>query len=153
MPQVMPQDPLLASLLGQRVYFDSNIFIYFLDGHPVYFSAVARLLNACLTREIFGATGDVAVAEVMVDAYKQTDVGLIARFKQFFGQEQFLSIAGHNTTVFDDAAQLAARNGLKFVDALHLATATSIGCTAFVTNDRRIASIERVQVVQLADFI
>jgi predicted nucleic acid-binding protein len=51
-----------------------------------------------------------------------------------------------------DAAQLRAATGVKTPDALQLAAAMSSGCTAFVTNDRRIPEIPRMRILQLADY-
>ncbi len=136
-------------MAGQRVYIDTNVFIYFLSRHPVYFEASASVIAACAASNIFGSTGDAAVAEVMVGAYKQADPTLASRFKLFFQQKNFLTIALHDAQTFDAAAQLVAKGGLKFIDALHLATAVQNQCSYFVTNDKGIKSGAHLQVVQL----
>lgn len=144
----MPRS-VLEQLAGQRVYIDTNVFIYFLSRHPTHFEASACVISACSESSIFGFTGDAAVAEVMVGAYKHADPTLAARFKLFFLQRNFLTIAAHDAQSFDAAAQLVAKGGLKFIDALHVATAVQSQCTYFVTNDKGIKSGEHLQVVQL----
>ncbi|HET7321991.1 MAG TPA: PIN domain-containing protein, partial [Longimicrobiaceae bacterium] len=47
------------------------------------------------------------------------------------------------------AAQLRARYGVRRPDALQLAAAVSTGCTAFLTNDRRLPNIAGMKVVTL----
>ena len=136
-------------MAGQRVYIDTNVFIYFLSRHPTWFDASARIINACAESRIFGFTGDAAIAEVMVGAYKHTDPNLAARFKQFFSQRNFLSIAAHDAQAFDSAAQLVAKGGVKFIDALHMATTVQNQCTYFVTNDKGIKSDALIKIVQL----
>lgn len=140
----------LAGLAGQRVYFDTNLFIYFLDRHPSYFDQVAALMQASLDQHFFATTGDIAVAEVMVGAYRQPDPQLTARFKRFFAQAQLLTVVAHEREVFDHAALLVATQRLKFIDALHVATALNVGCTAFITNDVGIRPVEGLDVIQLA---
>ena len=140
-------------MAGQRVYIDTNVFIYFLSRHPTYFDASARVIKACAESSIFGFTGDAAVAEVMVGAYKHTDPTLASRFKLFFSQRNFLTIATHDAQTFDVAAQLVAKGGLKFIDALHTATAVHNQCAYFVTNDKGIKPGAHLQVVQLEQML
>lgn len=89
------------------------------------------------------------MAEVMVGAYKHTDPELAKRFKQFFSQKNFLTIATHNAEIYDAAAQLVAKGGLKFIDALHVATAVQSQCTYFLTDEKGIKSDVLIKVVQL----
>ena len=140
-------------MAGHRVYIDTNVFIYFLSRQPTYFDASARVIKACAESSIFGFTGDAAVAEVMVGAYKHTDPTLASRFKLFFSQKNFLTIAAHDAQTFDAAAQLVAKGGLKFIDALHMATAVHNQCAYFVTNDKGIKSGTQLQVVQLEQML
>lgn len=136
-------------LAGQRVYIDTNVFIYFLSRHPTWFDASARIINACAESRMFGFTGDAAIAEVMVGAYKHTDPEMAKQFKQFFSQKNFLTIATHDAQIFDGAAQLVAKGGLKFIDALHVATAVQSQCAYFVTNDKGIKSDVLIKMLQL----
>ncbi len=146
-------DAVIARLSGQRVYIDTNVFIYFLDRHPVYFETASRFLAACAARQMFATTGDAAVAEVMVGPYRRDDPALVTRFRRFFAQPHFLTIAAHDATVFDAAAVLVARKRLKFIDALHVATALHAGCPFFITNDTAIKSNDNLEVVSLAKFV
>ena len=82
----------MARLSGQRVYIDTNVFIYFLDKHDTYFELVSHFFQACIKR-------------------------------------------------------------LKFIDALHLATAVQAGCQYLITNDAGISSSEGLEVISLADLL
>ena len=140
---------LSGALAGQRVYIDTNVFIYFLSHHPSYFAASALVMSACAESRIFGFTGDAAVAQVMAGAYKHPDPTLAVQFKSFFSRNNFLTIAAHDAQTFDAAAQLVAKGGLKFIDALHVATAVQSQCKYFLTNDKGIKSGAHLEVVQL----
>jgi uncharacterized protein len=50
------------------------------------------------------------------------------------------------------AAQLRAVTGVKTPDALQLVAALTVGCTAFLTNDRRLPEIPGLRVLQLASY-
>ena len=138
---------LVARLTGQRAYLDSNVFVYFLDRNPEYFSAVAPIIEAVGSGAIVGFTGDAAVAEVMVRPYRMSDPATITGIKAFFAAAGSLSVLPHDGEAFDLAAQLRARHGMKFIDALHLATAMRAGCRYFVTNDDAIRSQGMLEVV------
>ena len=143
----------LEQMASQRVYIDTNVFIYFLSRHPTYFESSSLVVNACANSNIFGFTGDAAVAEVMLGAYKHVDPMLATRFKLFFSQKNFLTIATHDAQTFDAAAQLVAMGGVKFIDALHMATAVQNQCAYFVTNDKGIKSEAHLKVVQLEQLL
>ena len=142
-------EALLARLGAQRVYLDSNVFIYFLDRNPVYFPLVAPLLAAIDGGDIIGVTGDAAVAEVMVRPYQTGDPTLVAGIKSFFGTAGFLSVRSHDAAAFDLAAQLRARHGMKFIDALHVATAIGAECRFLITNDGDFRSQVAIEVISL----
>ena len=138
----------LARMAGQRVYFETNVFIYFLEQGPL-FDVVAPLLSACVEGRMTGCTGDAAVAETMVMPYRAKDVTRIAKFKAFFGLEGFLTIHAHTAQSFDLAAQLAGTEGMRLMDALHCATAIQSGCRFLVTNDGGIKSSAALEVISV----
>ncbi len=142
-------DDAIARMAGRRVYLDTNVFVYFLDRNPDYFPVVAPVIEAIESGLIIGYTGDAAIAETLVTPYQTDNLGLAASFKAFFRTEDFLSIQSHDAETFDLAAQLRAKNGLKFIDALHYATAIRAGCKFFVTNDAGIQSSNVLEVVSV----
>lgn len=144
---------LLARMATQRVYLDSNVFIYFLDRNPVYFPLVAPLLEAIDSGDMIGITGDAAVAEVMVRPYQTGDPTLIAGIKSFFGTAGFLSVRSHDAAAFDLAAQLRARHGMKFIDALHVATAINAECRFLITNDGDLRSQVAIEIISLRGLV
>ena len=144
---------LLARMATQRVYLDSNVFIYFLDRNPVYFPLVAPLLEAIDSRDMIGITGAAAVAEVMVRPYQTGDPTLIAGIKSFFGTAGFLSVRSHDAAAFDLAAQLRARHGMKFIDALHVATAINAECRFLITNDGDLRSQVAIEIISLRGLV
>lgn len=138
---------------GKRVYMDSNIFIYFLEQSEGYFECVALFIEACEAGKFMGFTGDVAVAETMIQPYRKGNLPLIASIKAFFASENFLSIQSHDAAVFDLAAQLRARRGMKLIDALHYATALKAGCTFFLSNDTGIKSDAPMEVISINELL
>ena len=52
-----------------------------------------------------------------------------------------------------DAGLIRGGLGHSLPDAIHLATARAAGASVFVTNDRRLRSMPKLAVVQLADLV
>lgn len=142
-------DDALARATGQRVYFDTNAFVYFLDRNPEYFGAVAPFIEATANGTIIGLTGDAAVAETLVKPYQLDNLPLVAEIKAFFHAENFLTILCHDGETFDLAAQFRARLGMKFIDALHYATAVRAGCKYILTNDKGIRTSSALEVLSI----
>lgn len=146
-------DAALARMTGQRVYVDTHIFVYFLDRNPDFFAVVVPFLQAIEAGRLIGFTGDVALAETLVKPYQCDNLGLAASIKAFFRTEDFLSIQPHDAETFDLAAQLRAKQGMKFIDALHYATAIRASCKFFITNDGGIRSSDVLEVLQISSLI
>jgi len=144
---------LLTKIQGQRIYFDANFLIYFFDRTEPYASVVSEVIIACDRNTVFGYTGDVAVAELMVFPYRTRDEIEIARGKAFFKRENFLTVLSHDNAVFDTASRLRAETGMKLIDALHCATALNAGCKYFITNDTGIRSTEALEVLLIRDYL
>lgn len=140
----------LNRLHGNRVYLDTNVFIYFLDRNPDYFPLVAPIIEAVESGLILGCTGDAAIAEILVKPYQSGNLELVANIKAFFRIENFLSICPHDAETFDLASQLRAKYNQKFIDALHYATAIQAGCKFFITNDSGIKSNDFLEVILLS---
>ncbi len=144
---------LLDKLAGQYVYIDTNLFIYFLDKNPVYFSVVSELLQAIEQGKFIGFTGDITVAETLVKPYQTNNTLLIAKIKSFFTADNFLILKSHDSDTFDLCAQIRAEYGMKFADALHYATAIKSGCPFFITNDIRIRSTNSLEVLLIKEVL
>jgi predicted nucleic acid-binding protein len=138
---------------GQRVYIDTNVFIYFLAQHRTYFDVAAAILQACDNGDIHGVTGDAVVAELLVQPYRINDSATIAAIQRWFARENFIERLSHDAASFELAAKLRGTQGGKLIDALHYATALNGQCRFLITNDHAFKSSEQLQVVTLSDLI
>ena len=67
-------------------------------------------------------------------------------------QTEMIAVLPYTASVFRLAASLRAEQGLRFIDALHLATALNHRCTFFVTNDTDFKSSEHIAVINLSQW-
>jgi predicted nucleic acid-binding protein len=143
----------LARIRGQRVYIDTNIFIYFFERHERYFGSVAPFFQLFNDGLSIAYTGDAVVAETLYKPYQVNDALRVSEFKEFFNNEEFITVLPHTKKAFELAAELAPKRAMRLIDALHYATAALAGCKFILTNDRGFASSESIEVIHLGDLL
>jgi predicted nucleic acid-binding protein len=145
----MDASALIARHRGQTIYFDTNIFIYVLNASVTYAQPCIELLQACSRQTVHGVTGDVTLAELLVKPLVLNDAAGVAAVRELLIEDGAITLIGHSRKVFEQAALVRARHGLKMVDALQLATAIEAGARCFVSNDRQFPPIPGMECVSL----
>lgn len=127
----------VGSLAGRRAYFDTNVFIYTLNGVPAFAPVLPPLLTAVETGRLAAVTSELAVAELLVKPFRDADARAEAACRAILFGQPNLILAPITRLVLIEAARLRAMTTLKLPDALHAATATLNGCDVLLTNDAR----------------
>ena len=96
-------------------------------------------------------TGDAAVAETLYKPYQVDDLVRVSEFKAFFSDDEFITVLPHTTKVFELTAEIAPKQKMKMIDALHYSTAIMAGCQFLLTNDAGFTSNSRIEVIQLRE--
>jgi predicted nucleic acid-binding protein len=135
-----------------RVGVDTAIFIYWIEEDPRFMPLVEPLFEevAAGTREI--VTSALTLLELLVVPYRAGNADLAQRYEELLTNSRGIAVIDLSRDQLRIAAQLRAATGVKTPDSLQLAAATSAGCTAFLTNDRRIPAIRGLRVLQLGDY-
>jgi predicted nucleic acid-binding protein len=118
-----------------RVFWDTMLFVYFLERHGELAPAVESLLARSLTRKDVLLTSYLALAEVLV--------GLKADGPSPQAAIQVIEELGFKFLEFDRGAvepfrRLRRQNLLKAPDAMNLACAASADVDLFLTGDRAL---------------
>jgi predicted nucleic acid-binding protein len=143
----------LSRVRGQRVYVDTNVFIYFLERHDRYFESVVPFFQLFNDGLSLAYTGDAVVAETLYKPYQVNDTLRVSEFKEFFNNDEFITVLPHTKKVFELAAELSPKRGMKLIDALHYATAALAGCKFILTNDQGFTSSDSMEVILLDDLL
>ncbi len=143
----------LSRIQGKRVYIDTNIFVYFLERDERYFDVIVPFFQLFNDGLSLAHTGDAAVAETLYKPYRVGDVMRVSEFKLFFSDDELMTVLPHTTKIFELAAELSPKRGMKLIDALHYATAAISGCTFILTNDAGFSSYGGIEVIYLQDLI
>lgn len=120
-----------------RIYWDSMLFIYWLDDNPHFAKRVASIYARMSERGDELITSAVTVGEVLAGVYRK---GPVSRVNEV--RNALLSLLSEVVSFTADTADHYARirGSLKIAspDAIHLACAASAGTDLFLTNDKNL---------------
>ena len=121
-----------------RIFWDTNLFIYLLEGSGENFQRVRGLLDRMLERRDELLTSTLTLGEVLV---KPMEMGRNDWAQRY---ERFLDSPGVRLLPFDrDSARIYASirrdRTIRPPDAIQLACAAAAGTDLFITNDDRLS--------------
>lgn len=120
-----------------RIYWDSMLFIYWLDDNPFFAERVASIHTRMSERKDELITGAVTLGEVLAGVYRK---GPTSRVEEV--REALLTLLSEVVPFTADAADHYARirGSMKIAspDAIHLACAAQSRTDLFLTNDKKL---------------
>jgi predicted nucleic acid-binding protein len=126
-----------------RIYCDSVIIIYYLEGAPPFKArATTRLASLWLAGDTV-VISDLVRLECRMQPIQLGDAVGLAQYDALFSQPNVERVA-ITTAVFDRATVLRAK--FRLGDSLHLAAAAESGCDRFLTNDTRLSAFTDIPV-------
>ena len=140
-----------VSELGNRLYFDTNIFIYGIEGYSRYAEVVRALFRYADEIGVVVIANRILLAELLPKPLAARNDAVLARYKSLLTEGESVELVDIDHSVAMTAVDMCARHNLRPLDGLHLATALVHDCTAFVTNDRTLARVDDLPVFLLAD--
>jgi len=144
---------LLADLGPGPVAIDTPAVIYFIERHPEYLPIVRPLFVGADAGALALVTSGLTLLEVLVVPLRAGRQDLAARYEALLTRSRGLRLASIGPDQLRAAAFLRARfPALRTPDALQLSAALTAGCSAFVTNDRRLPAIPGLRILQVDDY-
>jgi len=137
--------------VGRIVYLDTNIFIYAFEDAAGIGAALRPLFESFEAGQREAVTIELTLAEVLVRPAQRQDEERFNRYLELLRSGGPFVMRPMDRAVLIEAARLRGRTGLRLPDAIHAATALASGCDTFLTNDRRLAGIDRLNVMTPAD--
>jgi predicted nucleic acid-binding protein len=137
----------------RRLALDSNLFIYLFEAGGWQARTCSALLDAAEAAGTTLVISALTLAELSVGPALAQDEVLADRYQDAIRSIRLLDIVPLSADIAVDAGLVRGRTGCSLADAIHLATARQAGATAFVTNDRRLRPLAKLEVVQLAELV
>lgn len=120
-----------------RIYWDTMLFVYWLEDHPEHSERVGVIRQKMRARGDTLCTSALTLGEVLTAVYKQGDQAVADQVKAVL-HSSAVELLPFTSATADGYARIRARNRVAPADAIHLATASAAGVDLFLTNDRRL---------------
>jgi predicted nucleic acid-binding protein len=138
---------------GGVVYVDTQVVIYTVEAHPIYLPVMEPFWRAVQAGTVSAMSSELTVMEALTGPFKHGQTSLEQKFEQFFVAPGFRLIP-LTQPILREAARLRATIAkLRTPDALHAATALTVGHDLFVTNDYGFRGIPESKVTILQDLV
>ncbi|MCL1473846.1 type II toxin-antitoxin system VapC family toxin [Argonema antarcticum] len=134
------------------IYADTSVAIYTIESHPDYYSLLQPLWLKFQLRELEIASSELILMESLVVPLRNSDTILINAYEQLLLSSE-MQLIPISQSILREAANLRATTSLRTPDAIHAATALSINCTLFLTNDKGFRNIANLPVVVLSEVL
>lgn len=134
------------------VYLDSSAIIYSVERNDPYFTLLAPVWQQAEAGRFDVVCSEVALAETLVRPIREGNNDLESAFRSVFAASE-VQLVPVSRSLWEDAARLRARTGLKLPDALHAATALRANCALFITNDTDFRRVGELPTVVLDDLL
>lgn len=120
-----------------RVYWDSMLFIYWLEDNPQYARRVDAVRSRMEQRHDQLITGAFTFGEVLAGAYRKGVPQLADEMRQLL-RNAVSEVVPFTLETADRYARIRGTPGITPADAIHLASAAEAGTDLFLTNDKRL---------------
>lgn len=137
---------------GEKIYIDTNIFIYALEGYPEFAASLTSLFAAIDADVVKAVTSELTLAESLVKPLMDDNTVLENLYLEVFQTSMSLNVVPISRQILIESARLRAKlKTLKLSDAVHFATARMSGCQIFLTNDKQLRSVPGFDVAILSE--
>jgi uncharacterized protein len=120
-----------------RIYWDSMLFVYWLEDNPRFAKRVAAIHARMQDRKDQLITSAVTLGEVLAGAYRKGSASRAEEIKT--GLLSLLSeIVPFTVETADTYARIRGSTNIASPDAIHLACAATANTDLFLTNDKNL---------------
>lgn len=138
----------------KKIGLDSMCFLYQFADHQEFGPLTHLIYQLLEENKIQAVTSAVTIVETFVQIEKSSDQLLILEYEKFFTGLPNFELVELNWPQARLAAKLrAVYSFLKTPDAIQIASVLLRGCTAFLTNDRKLLKVKAIKILLLGDFI
>jgi predicted nucleic acid-binding protein len=122
-----------------RVFWDTNLFIYLLEGTGPHADRVAAIRERMLKRADELCTSTLTLGEVLVKPSEQGDHALQQRYEDVLSQTA--RVIPFDQDAARRYAEIRRNRSIRPPDAIQLACAALAGVDLFITNDDRLSRL------------
>ena len=118
-----------------RIYWDSMLFVYWLEDNPNFAKRVTNIYSRMMDRKDELVTSAVTLGEVLAGVYRKGPDSRAAEVRQIL-LSILSSVVPFTAETADHYGRIRGTTNIASADAIHLACAASVGTDLFLTNDK-----------------
>lgn len=122
-----------------RVYWDSMLFIYWLEDSPQFAKRVSAIRSRMRERNDELITSAFTLGEVLAGVYRKGAISRALEIRTAL-EGTVSELVPLTIETADQFARIRGSLGVPPADAIHLACAASVGTDLFLTNDKKLAN-------------
>ncbi len=134
------------------VYVDTSTVIYSVEKFPEYVPLLAPLWLRLQAGEIEIVSSELILMETLVLPLRNSNSILINAYELLLLSSE-MRLIPISQSILRRATNLRATTHLKTPDAIHAATALSVSCNQFITNDKGFRNVSGLPVVILNEVL
>jgi uncharacterized protein len=123
-----------------RVYWDSMLFIYLIEGNPQYGPRVRAIHEGMVRRGDALCTSVFTLGEVLTGPRKVGAQAVVDRVRHFFFSDR-VQLLPFTVEASDRYSVIRGTLGTRPADAIHLACAAEAGVELFITHDKALQKL------------
>jgi uncharacterized protein len=123
-----------------RIYWDTMLFVYWLEEHPQHAAIVQRIFDRMEKRCDILCTSVFTVGEILIGPYKKGALDTARQIREFFRPPN-VEVLPFTSETAERFAEIRGVHRVAPADAIHLATAAHSNIDLFLTNDRRLVPL------------
>ena len=136
------------------VGIDTPVFIYHIEAHLKYLDLTQKIFSSMESGKWRGVTSAITLMEINVHPWQIGREDVARKYEALLVNFPNLSIVNIDRDVARIASQLRARFGVRPPDALQVAASLVADAKLYLTNDRRLSSLQSlIDVVVLDDHL
>ena len=124
-----------------RIYWDSVIFIYLIEGHPDYGPRVRAIYEEMARRGDHLCTSVFTFGEVLTGPRKVGALTVVDQIRAFFLKSDGVELLPYTVSTADRFSIIRSSSSVKAADAIHLACAAESGVELFITHDKSLQKL------------
>lgn len=122
-----------------RVFWDTNLFIYFFEGHEQFGPETRKLRERMLNRDDALITSAMTLGEILVKPRQHGDEARCQKYENVL--KAVSMIVPFDIEAARHYSSLRQHRGLKAPDAIQLSCAAAAKVDLFITNDNRLHAL------------
>ena len=124
-----------------RIYWDTMLFIYLLEGNPQFSPRVEAILKRMQERGDTLCTSVFTLGEVLIGPRKVGATAEAQKVRSFFLESGGVELIPFTAATADKYSIIRSSNSTRAADAIHLASAAESGVHLFLTHDYQIQKL------------